>query len=67
LVKHGVDVNQRVIDDFSLSGENRNRSETKSGRQKRTSQFFRRNDTSTKPISLKNATPESIVEFSFYF
>ncbi len=64
MVKHGVDVNQRVIDDCS---ENRNRFETKSGRQKRTSQFFRRNDTSTKPISLKNATPESIVEFSFYF
>ncbi len=60
LVKHGVDVNQRVIEDFYPSGQIRNKAETKTGRRHRPSRFFHQNGTSKKLISLKNANPESI-------
>ncbi|CAF4008329.1 unnamed protein product, partial [Adineta steineri] len=66
LVKHGVDVHQRVIGDFYPSLPNRTKQETKSGKQKRTSKFFNRNDSSNKPISLKNATTETHAYYGEY-
>jgi ankyrin repeat protein len=60
LVKHGVDVNQRVIENSYSPGQNRNKYETKTGRRNRNSIFFHRNQIPQKLISLKNANPESI-------
>jgi ankyrin repeat protein len=62
LIKHGVDVNQRVFGSFYSPGQNRNKYETKTGRKNRTSRFFEKTNTSQKLISLKNANPESIFE-----
>jgi len=60
LVRHGVDVNQRVIASFYSPGQNRNKYETKTGRKTRTSKFVHPNKSSQKIIRLKNANPESI-------
>lgn len=59
LVKHGVDVNQRIVGDFYPNGQPRSKDETRIGRQSRARRFFRRHDSTNKPISLKNASPES--------
>ena len=64
LVKHGVDVNQRVIDSFHPSGLHRSKSETKNGRRNRTSTFFVGHYPSQKVIRLKNANPESKLRIS---
>ncbi len=63
LVKHGVDVNQRVIGGVHSPGQNRNRFETKSGRKSRNSMFFHGHNASQKVMRLKNANPESKVLF----
>ncbi|CAF2390017.1 unnamed protein product [Rotaria sp. Silwood2] len=66
LIKHGFDVNQRVIGDFYPPGQSRNKQETKTGRQSATRRFFHRNETSQKQISLKNANPETNAYYGEY-
>ncbi|CAF3351949.1 unnamed protein product [Rotaria sp. Silwood1] len=66
LIKHGFDVNQRVIGDFYPPGQSRNKQETKTGRQNATRRFFYRNETSQKQISLKNANPETNAYYGEY-
>jgi ankyrin repeat protein len=63
LVKHGADVNQRVIGDFF---PNRIKTETKTGRRNRTSRFFQRDGTAEKLITFKNSNPESRLNFLFF-
>ncbi|UJR10551.1 hypothetical protein I4U23_014751 [Adineta vaga] len=66
LIKHGADVNQRVIEDFHSNGQSRNKNETKTNRQSRTRRFFRRSDKSNLKISLKNASPETHAYYGEY-
>lgn len=59
LVKHGVDVNERVVGGFYSNGTNGNRFETRSGRKRAPSKFFQHKGSPKKVITLKNANPES--------
>jgi hypothetical protein len=59
LIKHGVDVNKRVVGDFNTPTPNRSKTETKTGRRKTTRPLFRRNETSQKQFNPQNAHPES--------
>lgn len=64
LIKHGVDVNKRVVGDFNTSERNRMKNETKKGRKDRIRPLFRRNDASQKPFNPQNENPESKFPFS---
>jgi ankyrin repeat protein len=55
LIKHGVDVNKRVVGDLNLSEQNRTKNETKKGRKER----LRRNNTSQKQFNPQGDSPES--------
>ena len=60
LVKHGVDVNKRVLGDFCApSRSRRHKTETKKGRPDRPAQVFSRQETSQKLFNPQNANPES--------
>ncbi|CAF1123494.1 unnamed protein product [Adineta ricciae] len=62
LIKHGVDVNKRVVGDFNSSEPNRNLNETKKWRQKK----FRRADSPAKQFDPQSATPESHAYYGEY-
>ncbi|CAF3336535.1 unnamed protein product [Rotaria socialis] len=66
LVKHNVDVNQRVVGDFYPSEHIRSKDETKNGKANGSRQVFHRNATSQKSISLKNANPETTAYYGEY-
>ncbi|CAF1007928.1 unnamed protein product [Adineta ricciae] len=66
LIKHGADVNQRVIGDFYQNGQSRGKHETKSSRHSRALRFFQRRDKSNARISLKNASPETHAYYGEY-
>jgi ankyrin repeat protein len=57
LIKHGVDVNKRVVGDFNIPEQNQNKDETKKG--KRIRPFFRRNVASQKQFNPQSGNPES--------
>lgn len=59
LIKHGVDVNKRVVGDFNISDADRPKDETKKGRRQRTRPLFRRNDASEKQFNPQTGNPES--------
>lgn len=67
LVKHGFDVNKRVIGDFYPNGQGRNKIETKNGKPRRDRGLFHRKETSNTLISLKNADPESTLNVCFIY
>ncbi len=66
LIKHGVDVNKRVVGDFNAQESNRNKDETKKGRRKRTRPLFRRNDAPEKQFNPQIGNPESKWIVIFY-
>lgn len=59
LIKHGVDVNKRVVGDFNTQDSNSKLDETKKGRRKRTKPLFRRNDAVEKQFNPQTGNPES--------
>jgi hypothetical protein len=59
LIKHGVDVNKRVIEEVYPSGQNRKKHESKTGKRNRTPPFFRRSENSQKQLNPQNTNPES--------
>jgi len=59
LIKHGVDVNKRVVGNFDVSQENRNKDETKKGRRKKTQPLFHRNKKLQKQFNPQTDNPES--------
>lgn len=59
LIKHGVDVNKRVVGDFDVSEENRTKDETKKGRRKKSRPLFRRNEKLQKKFNPQSSNPES--------
>lgn len=59
LVKHGVDVNKRVLGDYNGHAHSRHRNETKKGRRTQSSTIFRRNETNRKDFNPQNSNPES--------
>lgn len=62
LIKHGVDVNKRVVGDYNISDPNRTKNETKNGRKR---PLFRRNQAAQKLFNPQNEHPES--KFFFLF
>ncbi len=59
LIKHGVDVNKRVVGNFNISEPNHDKDETKKGRRKKTRRLFHRNHASQKEFDPQNGNPES--------
>ncbi|UJR35317.1 hypothetical protein I4U23_028078 [Adineta vaga] len=62
LIKHGVDVNKRVVGDFNSSDQNKTINETKKGRRK----TFHRSEPSVKQFNPQSGTPESHAYFGEY-
>jgi len=59
LIKHGVDVNKRIVGDFNVSEQNRTKDETKKGRRKKFRPLFRRHEKSQNQFNPQNGNPES--------
>lgn len=59
LIKHGFDVNKRVLGDFSAPELRRRKSETKMGRENQSARFFQQNGKSKKQFNLLNSNPDS--------
>ena len=64
LIKHGVDVNKRVVGEFNISDYGRMKNETKKGRKARVRPLFRRSEASQKHFNPQNENPESNFLFS---
>ena len=59
LIKHGVDVNKRVVGYFTVSERNRTKDETKKGKKKKSRPLFRRREKKEKQFNPQNGNPES--------
>ena len=64
LIKHGSDVNQRVLGHVSDPEQHRNKHETKKGRRDRVQPPGRRRKASEKPLNPQNTNPESKLRLS---
>ncbi|CAF3380623.1 unnamed protein product [Rotaria sp. Silwood1] len=66
LIKHGVDVNKRVVGDFNTPEQNRKNDEHKKGRGKKFLLPCHRDKTSQKQFNPQNSSPESYAYYGEY-
>ena len=59
LIKHGVDVNKRVVGDFTMSAQKRAKDETKRGRRKSTRLLAGADESARKQFNPQTENPES--------
>ena len=62
-IKHGIDVNQRIVGDFNIPKQNQNIEENKNRQRKRICSFFHFRFKSQKSFNPQNDSPESKNKF----
>ena len=59
LIKHGVDVNKRVVGDFNISEPNGLEDETRKGKRRKIQPLLHQNKKAQKQFNPQNGNPES--------